>query len=98
MKSIQSRAGIVEETTCMVSIGVEMAAVEARVGVVLIECLSLAQVNPRVIFPQPVPILHLCPPRKVHELGGKVNCCYNPKLQINSKPKISLIFLNFLGI
>lgn len=43
----------------MVSIGVEMAAVEARVGVILIECLSLAQVNPRVIFPQPVPVLHL---------------------------------------
>lgn len=71
----------------MVSIGVEMAAVEARVGVILIECLSLAQVNPRVIFPQPVPVLHLCTPRKVHELGGTVNCCYNPKLQSNSNIK-----------
>lgn len=59
-------------STCMVSIGIEVPAVKARVRVVLIESLSLTQVDPRVVFPQPIAILHLCLPGQVHQLWDRL--------------------------
>ena len=55
----------------MVSVGVEVTTVEARVRVVLIQSLSLSQVDPRVVPPQPVAILHLGLPGQVNQLKGK---------------------------
>lgn len=52
----------------MMPIGIKVTTVVARVRVVLIESLSLPKVDPRVVFPQPVPILHLCLPGLVHQL------------------------------
>lgn len=52
----------------MVSVGVKVTTVEARVCVVLIQSLSLSKVDPRVVFPQPVAILHLCLPGHVYQL------------------------------
>lgn len=50
------------------SIGIKVTTVEARVSVVLVESLSLPKVDLRVVFLQPVPILHLCLPGHVHQL------------------------------
>lgn len=52
----------------MVSIGVEVTTVEARVCVVLIQSLSLSLVDPRVVLTQPVAILHLSLPGHVYKL------------------------------
>lgn len=52
----------------MMSTGIKVTTVEARVSVVLIESLSLPKVDPRVVFPQPVPVLHPCLPGHVHQL------------------------------
>lgn len=54
--------------TCMVSVGVEMTTVKARVCVVLVQSLSLPLVDPRVVLVQPVAILHLCLPGYVYKL------------------------------
>ena len=52
----------------MVSVGVEVTAVEARVCVVLIQSLFLSEVDLRVLPPQPVAILHLPLPGHVYQL------------------------------
>lgn len=54
----------------MVSIGVEVTTVKARVCVVLIQGLSLSQVDPGIVLPQPVAILHLRLPAGLHQLEG----------------------------
>lgn len=53
----------------MVSIRVQVTTVEARVSVVLIESLSLPEVDPWVVLPQPVAVLHPTLPGHVHQLG-----------------------------
>lgn len=52
----------------MVPVRVQVTSVESRVSVVLVESLPLPQVDPRVVLPQPVAILHPCLPGRVHQL------------------------------
>ena len=52
----------------MVSVGVEVTTVEARVCVVLIQSLFLPQVDSRVVSPKPVAVLHLRLPGHVYKL------------------------------
>ena len=66
--SANSAAEKIVPFTCMVSVGVEVTAVEARVCVVLIQSLFLSEVDLRVLPPQPVAILHLPLPGHVYQL------------------------------
>lgn len=52
----------------MVSVGVEVTTVEARVHVVLIQSLFLSKVDPRVVCPEPLVIRHLCLPGQIYQL------------------------------
>lgn len=52
----------------MVSVGVEVTTVEARVCEVLIQSLSDSLVDPGVVSPQPVSILHLRLPGLIYQL------------------------------
>lgn len=52
----------------MVSVGVQVTTVKARVGEVLIQSLSLSLVDPGVVLAQPVAILNLGLPGHVYQL------------------------------
>lgn len=52
----------------MVSVGVEVTTVKARVCVVHIQSLSLSLVDPRVVLIQPVAILHFRLPGLLYKL------------------------------
>lgn len=64
----QERHTCAASITCMVSVGVQVTTVETRMCEVLIQSLSLPKVDPRVVSPQPVAILHLCLPGHVYQL------------------------------
>lgn len=54
--------------TCMVSIRVQVTTIKAWMCVILIQGLSLPEVDPWIVFPQPVAVLHRCLPGSVYQL------------------------------